>query len=235
MNLLPGWFPSGAVIGRELFPLAVHLFGDGNTSSPGNTFSFNGPFGEAHPNRQIAVLVQGTNANNSTNGTTTSVQVGGVTATRIYNPDDGQVVHWTLWLTPRTKNGGPAGASGNIVLGRSIGNGFTTFTGFEAFALYHLADPTDAFDARRDLSGNPAAVAINLALDGVLVCMGRNFGNTGNGVWTGATEVDEQLGGVSDAVRFGAAMENATGGVTGQAVTFDNGALNSGLLAASFR
>jgi hypothetical protein len=230
---MPGWFPGST--SRQLLPEAVYLFGGSNSASPVGSITVNGSLGVLKASRQIAVICYGTNNALSTTGNTDSLTVDGVTANKLVEPGSGQVTHWTLWLTPRADDSGPTALTGDVVASR--GSNFTTLTAVEVFALYHLSDPTAQLDHASVLTGNPASISLDTALDGVLIAMGRHFTSIGDSVWTGATEVDERNGGVAAAVRFGAAMENLTGAITGHTVELDhtNGVTNSAVFAASFR
>lgn len=226
-------FLATGAIGGAL-PEAVWLFGDANTTSPNASYTFSGTFGTETPKRRIAVIAQSTNNASSTVGNVGSLSVGGVAATKVYDPGSGSIINWTFWLTDTVANGGPTGASGNVVISR--GASFTTFTGVQVFALYNLRSGTPISMAE-DLSGDPASVSVDTQSRGVLIAMGRHFSSASGPAWTGSTQVDDRLGGVANAVRFGAAVTNSTAAATGLTVSLDNttGGINSSLFVATFR
>ncbi len=228
-------FVATAAIGARLADIAFAAAAS-NSSSPLNTFNMTGvSFGAEAARRQMLAIVRGANANLvSDTNYTTSVTIGGVGATRIYDPGVASIQHWTAWMTARTEDGGPSGASGNVAVTRSTGNGYNT-VGVTLFALYDLRDPSLAFfDADEDSANPTASIAIDLPGGGLIAAMAHAVNATAH-TWTGATEVADGTGGVGGSQRFSAAMDSRTPGTAGHTITTGNGASFMNLLGLSFR
>lgn len=225
---------AGGIIGAKL-PEVVFVASGINTTNPINTVNFtNRSFGDEHPSRQIIVLVYGINSNLVIDQNyTTSVTVGGVSATRKVQPSGNALGHSTAWITPRLDDGGPEGTTGTITVQRSTGNGFSE-AAMVAFAAYDLRE-SDPYDFGFG-SGAPSTTALDLQGGGVLTALAHSLDEIPTFSWTGADVQSNDSGGVGTGSRWSAALLNKTPRKTAHTVVADNG-LQSGIamLAVSWR
>jgi hypothetical protein len=137
-------------------------------------------------------------------------------------------------MTPRTADGGPAGASGNIAVTRSTGSGFNTIAA-AVFALDSLRDPSLAYFDAKEGTGNPtAAIALGVPGGGVAAAQAWG-GNVAAHTWTGLSEVYDVTGGVGGTQRFSGAMAQKLAASGGLAITAGNGVSGMWVLGLSFK
>lgn len=230
------------IIGGARLPTIAYVANAANSSSPLNTFNMTGAsFGDESPRRQLLAIVFGINANIvSDSNYTTAVTIGGVAATRVFAPGANRERHWTAWLTPRTEDSGPSGASGNVAATRSTGNGYSS-VGVTLFALYDLLDTSAPFDAVADETENgstpTASIALDMAGGGVAAAMAHSGEAGAVQAWSGGgmVEVYEATGGVSGSERYSAATATKTAGGADVAISVDNAAQFISMLGLSFR
>jgi len=232
VNQLAGF---GARRGTITPGLIVFGHGASNSSSPLNTFNQAGvSFGSEAASRQMLMLVYGGNANVVSDGNfTTSAAIGGVAATRIFEPAAPAASHFTAWMTARQDAGGPSGATGAISATRSTGNGYNTVA-LALFALYDLADPSLAAFDMVQAAANPVSLPLDVPARGIVAAMAQ-AGNTAAHTWTGAIEQFDATGGPGGSQRFSAAMASGLGAQAGYTLTCGNGVTGVFGLALSFQ
>jgi hypothetical protein len=198
-------------------PSIVYASQNSNSSNPINTVSrATQNLGTETPTRQMLLLLYGVNANLVSDSNWPTCTVGGVSATRIYNPSSGALAHFTVFLTPRTDNSGPTGSSGTVAVTRSTGNGFESAL-WGLWAVYDLITTNDEYDQADGTFANPSAISINTPASGVAAFMAERSSG-GAYSWSGASEDFDTTGGVSGAIRYSGASINPTTAQTGLSV-----------------
>lgn len=203
-----------------------------NSSSPLNTYTAAGQsLGTEHATRRMLLMCYEVNANLSDVGNIDTVTVAGVSATKIYEPAVNQIANFTIWLTARTADGGPSGTSGNVVIHRGTGNGFSTIL-FGMYAAFRMREAT-YYDLQDAALADPNSVTIDKPALGFFVGLARAT-TAGTYTWTNAVEQYDQAAGVGGAVRTSGALITTRPALSGVTVTADTN-VGCAMIGASFR
>lgn len=229
------FIPMGNPIIGGALATAVYASSNSNNSSPINTITRNSQsIGTAHNKRRIILLLYNINANlvSDTTGPT-SVTVDGVGLTRVAQRSGSSVQHSTVWASDNQDEGGPSGTSVTVSVARSIGNGFTSLTGWGIWACYNVRSSTP-FDTLFTGANPTASGSIDTAGGGILLGLAAQDGPYSWGGTAGIAEDFDTTGGVGAASEYTGASRSKTPGASAATVSCTGSAFIE-MLAASFR